>query len=78
MADDLLGECIHVAASLLPGATQAALMAHCRKVMPAYMVPRTLHIWPDAMPRTSSGKLARTDVVRRCSADISFNAKGAT
>jgi hypothetical protein len=30
------------------------------------------------MPRTSSGKLARTDVVRRCSADISFNAKGAT
>jgi acyl-CoA synthetase (AMP-forming)/AMP-acid ligase II len=64
--DDLLGQCVHVAASLLPGATQGALMAHCRKVMPAYMVPRVIHIWPDTMPRTASGKLARTDVVRQC------------
>ncbi|WP_022683881.1 AMP-binding protein [Sphingobium bisphenolivorans] len=63
--DDLLGQCVHVAASLLPGGTREALMAHCRKVMPAYMVPRAIHIWPEAMPRTASGKLARPDIVRR-------------
>ncbi|KXU32638.1 AMP-dependent synthetase [Sphingobium sp. 22B] len=79
--DDLLGQCVHVAASLLPGATREALAAHCRKVMPAYMVPRVIHIWPDAMPRTASGKLARTDVVHRCEAQIMDNppvAEGAT
>jgi acyl-CoA synthetase (AMP-forming)/AMP-acid ligase II len=70
VADELLGQCVHVAATLLPGATQEALMAHCRRVMPAYMVPRTIHIWPEAMPRTASGKLARPDVVRSCETRI--------
>lgn len=66
--DDLLGQCVQVAVTLLPGATRDALMAHCRRHMPGYMVPRALHVWPDAMPRTSSGKLARPDVVRSCTA----------
>ncbi|UIY31244.1 hypothetical protein LZK73_20565 [Neorhizobium galegae] len=30
------------------------------------MVPRQFHVWPESMPRTSSGKLARPDVVRLC------------
>ncbi|MDX3899196.1 MAG: AMP-binding protein [Sphingobium sp.] len=68
IADDLLGQSVHVAATLLPGATREALMAHCRQAMPAYMVPRAIHVWPDPMPRTASGKLARPDVVRACSA----------
>ena len=66
VADDLLGQCVHVALSLVPGADRDALMAHCRRAMPSYMIPRVLHVWPDPMPRTSSGKLARPDVVQRC------------
>lgn len=66
VADELLGQCVHVAVTLLPGADQAALMAHCRHAMPAYMVPRAIHVWPEAMPRTASGKLARPEVVRSC------------
>lgn len=68
VADDLLGQAVHVAVTLMPGADRDALMAHCRRAMPAYMVPRAIHVWPDAMPRTASGKLARPDVVRRCTA----------
>jgi acyl-CoA synthetase (AMP-forming)/AMP-acid ligase II len=66
VADDMLGQTIHVAVTLLPGATREALMEFCRKAMPAYMVPRTIHVWPETMPRTPSGKLARPDVVRAC------------
>ncbi|MGF7149086.1 acyl-CoA ligase (AMP-forming) (exosortase A-associated) [Sphingomonas zeicaulis] len=66
VADDVLGQCVHIAVTLLPGATSEALMAHCRQMMPAYMIPRQIHVWGDAMPRTASGKLARPDVVRRC------------
>ncbi|VXC98596.1 AMP-binding protein [Sphingomonas sp. AX6] len=68
VADDLLGQNVQVAVTLLPGATRDALMAHCRRAMPPYMVPRAIHVWPDAMPRTPSGKLARPDVVLRTTA----------
>lgn len=66
VADDLLGQSVHVAATLSPGATKDGLLAYCRRVMPAYMVPRMVHVWDDPMPRTASGKLARPDVVRAC------------
>lgn len=64
--DDALGQAVHLAATLLPGATEAALLAHCRKTMPHYMVPRRLHTWPGAMPRTASGKLDRPAVIAAC------------
>lgn len=64
--DEMLGQCIHIAVTLLPGATRAALMDRCRTTMPAYMVPRAIHVWPESMPRTPSGKLARPDVVQAC------------
>ena len=70
VADELLGQCVHVAVTLLSGATHDALMAHCRRVMPTYMVPRVIHVGPGAMPRTASGKLARPDVVRTCESQI--------
>jgi acyl-CoA synthetase (AMP-forming)/AMP-acid ligase II len=66
IADDLLGQCVHVAVTLLPGATHDALMAHCRRVMPAYMVPRVIHVWPGVMPRTAQRE-ARTG---RCPAKV--------
>ncbi|TPE53100.1 AMP-binding protein [Amaricoccus solimangrovi] len=69
VADDHLGQAVHVAVTPLPGFELAGLMAHCRAVMPGYMVPRRVHVWPEAMPRTSSGKLARPEVIRRSAAD---------
>ncbi|WP_232493983.1 AMP-binding protein [Novosphingobium kaempferiae] len=64
VADDLFGQSVHVATTLAPGATREALLAYCRKAMPAYMVPRAIHVWNEPMPRTASGKLARPEVVR--------------
>lgn len=38
------------------------LTAHCRERLPAYMVPATIHVLPD-LPRTSTGKVARADLL---------------
>jgi acyl-CoA synthetase (AMP-forming)/AMP-acid ligase II len=64
--DEMLGQSVQVAVTLLGGATREALLAHCRAVMPAYMVPQRIHVWPKDMPRTASGKLARPEVIRAC------------
>jgi acyl-CoA synthetase (AMP-forming)/AMP-acid ligase II len=66
VADDLLGQAVHIAVTPRPGASREALLAHCRRTMPGYMVPRAIHLWPEAMPRAASGKLARPEVIRRC------------
>lgn len=62
--DDDLGQAVHIAVSPLDGYDEAALLRHCRRVMPSYMIPRRFHVWTEPMPRTASGKLARPDVVR--------------
>jgi long-chain acyl-CoA synthetase len=43
-----------------PGAdaTEEALLAHCRRVMPSYMVPSEFRLH-DNLPRTASGKIDR-------------------
>lgn len=64
--DEMLGEVVHVAATPLDGYDADAFLAHCRRAMPSYMVPRRVHLWPAAMPRTASGKLDRPEVVRAC------------
>ncbi|EQB15327.1 AMP-binding protein [Novosphingobium lindaniclasticum] len=64
--DDLLGQAVHIAVTLLVGGTREALLAHCRAAMPAYMVPHRIHLWPEPMPRTASGKLSRPEVIREC------------
>lgn len=64
--DDMLGHAVQIAVTLLGGATREALLAHCRAAMPAYMVPQRIHVWPEAMPRTASGKLSRPEVIRGC------------
>ncbi len=61
-----LGEVVHVAVCPLAGFDEAALLKHCRSVMPHYMVPRRFHVWHLPMPKTSSGKIARPEVVRLC------------
>lgn len=66
VGDDDLGEVVHVAVTPLDGFDEGALLKHCRLVMPHYMIPRMVHVWTGSMPRTSSGKLARPDIVARC------------
>jgi acyl-CoA ligase (AMP-forming) (exosortase A-associated) len=66
VADDDLGEVVHVAVTALGGFDEGALLEHCRMVMPHYMIPRKVHVWAGGMPRTSSGKLARPDIVAMC------------
>lgn len=67
MPDDDLGEIVHVAVTPLCGALdEDHLIRYCRATMPSYMVPRHFHEWPEAMPRTASGKIDRPTVIRRC------------
>jgi acyl-CoA ligase (AMP-forming) (exosortase A-associated) len=71
--DDLLGERVEIAVEAAGGARidADAILAECGRLMPAYMVPRRVHVWPGEMPRTGSGKLDRPVVVRACTADAS-------
>jgi amino acid adenylation domain-containing protein len=69
--DDDLGQVVHVAITPLGDFSEAALLAHCRRVMPHYMIPRRVHAWPGSMPRTSSGKLDRPEIISRCEAAAS-------
>jgi acyl-CoA ligase (AMP-forming) (exosortase A-associated) len=64
--DDLLGEAVHVAVTPLQSLDRSLLLKHCRQTMAHYMVPKEVHVWRTAMPRTASGKLSRPDVVRIC------------
>ncbi len=62
--DAAMGQRVEAAVRFLPGGGEADLMAHVRRTMPAYMQPRWIVPWDDAMPRTSSGKLDRQAVIR--------------
>jgi acyl-CoA ligase (AMP-forming) (exosortase A-associated) len=66
VGDEDLGEVVHVAVTPLDGFDEGALLKHCRLTMPHYMIPRRVHVWTGAMPRTASGKLARPEIIARC------------
>jgi len=62
VADDVLGQTIEVVAT--PPAESgdldtAALLARCRALMPAYMVPARLHPAAAPLPRNPNGKIDR-------------------
>lgn len=63
--DDDMGQVVHVAVTAAEGFAEAALMAHCRRTMPHYMIPRRVHVWPGQMPRTASGKLDRPAIIAK-------------
>jgi acyl-CoA ligase (AMP-forming) (exosortase A-associated) len=56
-----LGQAIAVAAVPLPDADVSAesLMAACRRALPGYMVPATIDIRHDSLPRNPNGKIDR-------------------
>ena len=64
--DDLQGQVVHVVVSSLDmgPVSEAEMVLHCKKHMPPYMVPQTVHQWPGEMPRTGSGKIDRVAVVK--------------
>lgn len=62
--DAVQGGVVHVAVTPLDGFDEGELLKHCRRVMPAYMVPHKVHVWNEPMPRASTGKIARPEVIR--------------
>lgn len=60
---DTLGEAIHVVVALTAGADDKAaapaLLATCRRHLPAYMVPATITLYPGPLPRNPNGKIDR-------------------
>lgn len=58
---DVYGQAVLLAVSPVAGKTLSVeeVLAHCKKAMPAYMVPQKIEIWPD-FPRNVNGKLDRS------------------
>ncbi|WP_442909554.1 acyl-CoA ligase (AMP-forming), exosortase A system-associated [Hydrogenophaga sp.] len=54
-----LGQAILVAAVAAKAQDTAALLAHCKSTLPAYMVPTGVHWHAQALPRNANGKLDR-------------------
>jgi amino acid adenylation domain-containing protein len=66
--DEIQGQAVEIAVTGHDGEPldEAALLRFCRKHMPAYMVPRAVHLWPGEMPRTGSGKVDRRTIAQHC------------
>lgn len=64
--DDRLGEAVAAFVVLRRGSPlgREDVLAHCRAVMPGYMVPRELTLLP-ALPKTSAGKVAKAELRAR-------------
>ena len=57
--DELLGNRLRAVISAENGLTREEVLDHCRRRLPAYMVPDVVEFCP-ALPRTSTGKIDRT------------------
>ena len=64
--DDVLGEAVKAFVSLRRGATvgESDVVAHCRKVMPPYMVPREVVVM-NSLPKNSSGKVDKMSLKKK-------------
>ena len=63
VADEKTGEAVKLFAVKAPGATLTAdeLIAHCRKEMTAYKVPKNV-VFVDALPKSTVGKILRREL----------------
>lgn len=75
--DEALGEAVHVAVSARPGGPldPKALLAHCRRHLPLYMVPQEVHVLDGDLPRLASGKIDRGAVVAAARARVAARAR---
>jgi acyl-coenzyme A synthetase/AMP-(fatty) acid ligase len=64
LPDDLLGNRLKafVVVGGNPGITGRDLLAHCRSLLPIYMVPESIEFL-DELPKTSTGKINRPQLV---------------
>ena len=63
VADEKTGEAVKLFAVKMPGATLTAedIIAHCRKEMTAYQVPKNV-LFVDALPKSTVGKILRREL----------------
>ena len=63
VADEKTGEAVKLFAVKMPGATLTAedIIAHCRKEMTAYKVPKNV-LFVDALPKSTVGKILRREL----------------
>jgi acyl-CoA ligase (AMP-forming) (exosortase A-associated) len=62
-----LGQSILLVASAAAGQSGVdvdALLAACRRELPAFMVPAQVRVWPTGLPRNANGKIDRQALVR--------------
>ncbi len=62
-----LGQSILLVVSGAPGHSPVdvdALLAACRRDLPAFMVPAQVRVWPASLPRNANGKIDRQALVR--------------
>jgi len=60
IADETLGQAIvAVAVADLGAVDRAALLAECRRRLPAYMIPAHIVVRAEALPRNPNGKIDR-------------------
>ena len=68
VANDDLGQEVHVAVTTKEPMddVEREIGQLCRKLLPNYMIPKRVHSFDTAFPRTSSGKLDRPAIKRLC------------
>jgi len=61
--DEKTGEAVRLFVSKAPGAnlTEAELLAHCRRELAAYKVPKEIR-FVEALPKSTVGKILRKDL----------------
>lgn len=70
VADDELGQVVHIAIQWSTAPTEARLADFLREHLPRHMLPRTIHSVAGAMPRTATGKIDRQAVVHGCASSV--------
>lgn len=60
------GERVHAAVSLHDGATasEAELIAHCRAALAGYKTPKGIVLWPELLPKNTSGKILKHAIAK--------------
>jgi acyl-CoA synthetase (AMP-forming)/AMP-acid ligase II len=60
-----LGQVVHLTVAIEDAELHPdEIIAACRKLMPSYMVPASIHLIGQSLPRTANGKLDRPRIIR--------------
>ena len=63
--ESALGQVVHLTVAIEDAELHPdEIIAACRKLMPSYMVPASIHLIGQSLPRTANGKLDRPQIIR--------------